>query len=195
MINIKKLLVYLFVFVFIFQTTLEKIFSFSFIGYLDELFVFLILIIAIIKILSKKRIGSRPCKILFLLIAFTLSGIIPFFINTSEYEFQNIIEATLLSIKFLIIVFSISVIGIDKKTENNVIKAIDFCALLVMVVAIFNVLFPYQYEKIFKFAIVSHSDFITPVTSLFYHPGRYGWFMLFAGLMHFALFKVNKDLS
>ena len=193
MVNLKKILVYLFVFFFVFQTSIERMFSFGFIGYLDELFVFFVLMIAIIKVISNKEISNKSCKILFFLITFTFSGIIPFLINTSNSDFKSILEAALLSTKFLLIVFSFSVIGVNKKTESYLIKAIDLCAVLVMIVAVFNVLFPYQYEKIFKFAIVSHSNTITPVTSLFYHPGRYGWFMLFAGLMHFSMFKTNKS--
>ena len=76
---------------------------------------------------------------------------------------------------------------------EDVIECLEIITKIVVVIAIFNFLFPSIYSNLFPFAKVMKRFGLVSVTSLFYHPGKYGWFMLFMSILYYSKYKSNND--
>ena len=175
MINVKKVLMYIMIFILLFQESIQRMFHINFVDYIDELVVIIFTLIAFAKILKDKRINKRVIILLFLLLSFFISGTLSLYHNSSSL-FLQYIESAFLSIKCFLLVIDIAIIGI-----------------LCFIIGIFNFVAPNAYHKIFTFANLTYRFGFVSLTSLFYHTGRFGWFMLFLSLMNYSIFKNKGD--
>ena len=192
MINLKKLIMYLTVFILLFQESIQRIIPLSIIDSFDEMLVLLFTLIAIIKLMQIKKINKQVVILFFLLFCFFISGAFSLY-NNSSHIFSMFIESAFLSIKCFLLIIDISIIGFDDKTKKMFISVVNNIGILCAIIGIFNFVLPNLYIKLFPFGILTYRFGFVSVTSLFYHPGRFGWFMLFLSLMNYALYKVDNS--
>ena len=190
MINIKKCLMFITIFLLLFQESIQRVAPISVIDYFDELFVIICTIIAFGKILHTKTINKQIVILFLLLIGFFATGTISLYKNSS-YEFSKFLESSFLAIKSFLLILDISIIGYSDEAKKQFINIMNNIGIICAVVAVVNFLFPNIYIKIFPFGIITYRFGFVSVTSLFYHPGRYGWFMLLLSIMNYVIYKNN----
>lgn len=191
--KLKKLAIYILIMLLLFQNSISRIFNNNAIlNSIDEIFIIIALIISISNIISKKKINKYSLIILIFAIAFSIIGIISCKIN-SEFILSRVIVSCFLSIKFFILIFAVLNTKIKEEDKEHIIEALEFWCKVVIIIAIFNILFPNIYKEIFTFALVTYRFGFVAVTSLFYHTGRYGWYMLFMALLYYSKYKKDKN--
>lgn len=183
---------YLVLALLIFQDSITRYFTdLGFLTNIDEILIIICFIYSIIKIFQNKKMYSFQMKLLLFIIVFAGIGILSCYLN-SAFNFKHVMEAMFLSIKFFLGVFAFSFINVSKEGKMKIIKKLNVIGIICAIVGIFNFLFPNIYSSIFSFALVTERNGLTSVTSLFYHPGRYGWFMLFLAIMNYCIYKFEK---
>lgn len=189
----KKVSIYICVFIFLFQDILQVIFPFKIVSFLDELLIIFLFILSILKIIRKGKLEKRYIKMNYLIIVFIFAGIISCLLN-SNYDIVNMLESSFLSIKFMILITSTMNLPIKEETLNVFIKAVLFYGRIVALVAILNIIFPDLYMKILGTGFISYRFGLVVPCSLFVHPGVYGWFMLFIAIYYYSRYleKYNK---
>lgn len=190
--RIKKIVIYLLIMLFLFQNSISRIVGGGLIESIDEIMVVIFFLWALIIVIQRKKVSKNVLTIFCLICAFSLIGIISCKVN-SEFIISRVIVSNFLVIKFFILASSIAVIGFKDETRNEIISALEFWSKIVMIFAIFNFIMPEIYQKVCPFAIVTYRFGLVSVTSLFYHAGRYGWFMLFIALLHYSKYKSSGD--
>lgn len=196
--KIKKFFIFLFVGILLFQDTIEKITEFSLLTYVDELLVVALLICSIINIIIKKKINKKSLIIILLIVLFSAIGLLSNYINSSDYS--NIFIASMgnfLTIKFFIIIFALMNLTINEDYIKVLIDIIVIYGYICAFFAIINFIFPNFYERYLNFGFISYRFNMVAVCSLFDHPGKYGWFMLFVAVLYLAKFNAysnKKDL-
>lgn len=192
--NIKKIAIYIIIILLLFQESITRLLNLDVLDYLDELMTVVIILVSLLEIIKEKKINNISFVLALLVILFSLIGQTSYFIN-SDYDIIKGIFSNFLSIKFFLIIIALANINFNDEIKEYIIHALEFCCKLVMLVAIFNFLVPNIYSKVFPFAIVTYRFGMVSVTSLFYHTGRYGWFMLFMALLYYSKYKAysNKE--
>lgn len=190
--NIKKIAVYFIVILLLFQESISRFLNLEFLDYLDEIITVVLLFISTIEIIREKKINKTSFVITLLVILFSLIGQLSYYIN-SEYEVIKGLLSNFLSIKFFLIIIALANINLKDETKEYIFKALEFSCRIVIVIAVFNFVMPDLYSKIFQFAMVTYRFGMVSVTSLFYHTGRYGWFMLFMALLYYSKYKINQN--
>lgn len=187
-INISKIFIYLMVFIFLFEDTISSLTNINFLSYMDELTTLGLFLLSFINTIYKKKIKTTSFKLLCLTFLFSLSGIISCLIN-SEFILSRVIYSNFLSIKFLIIIISISNLDIKKSTYKNIFEAIIFFAIINVILGIYNFIFPENYYTLFSFAEKSYRYGFASLSGLFNHPGKYGWFMLATSIISYLIYR------
>ena len=188
--NLSKYLIIILLSFLLFQDLIESIIKINFIGYIDEIFIIAFFILSIINILSTKKINVISIYLILFLLLFSILGIISCYINSS-FNLKNVILSNFISIKFWLLVFSIINLNFKEKTLNNIKDSLEFLGFVVASFAIVNLVLQDKYYSLlpispmYRFGIIS-------VNSLFGHPGRYGWFMLFMTIYYFSQYKINN---
>lgn len=190
--KIKKIFIYLLIMFYLFQDSISKMIKNSIVDNLDEMLVVILFLWAMYNIFKKKKISKTTFTIMIFTCLFSIIGIISCFVN-SEFIISRVFVSNFLAIKFFILIISVSSLDFSESDKKIIINAIEFCCKLVMLVAIFNFIAPNIYSKVCPFAIVTYRFGLVSVTSLFYHTGRYGWFMLFMALLYYSKYKLSND--
>lgn len=158
------------------------------VGYLDEIVILSITVISFLNILKTRRINKTSIIFSILLITFLILGVSSSIINSKSSP-TTLIGGSFLAIKFWLIVISLMNLSIDKNTEKTLIDSVTFAEKIVAIVAIFNFLFPDLYYILFPNSHMSKRFGFLSICSIFDHPGKYGWFMLLSGIVHYVKFK------
>lgn len=190
--NIKKITIYIIIILLLFQESITRIFNIGIIDYLDEIATIGLLFFSLINIGKNKKINKVSFILTILVILFSILGQLSYYIN-SDYELIKGLLSNFLAIKFFIIIIALANVNLENKTKEYIFQALELCGKLVIVVAVFNFIMPEIYSQLFPFAIVSYRFGLVSVTSLFYHAGRYGWFMLFMALLYYSKYKIYKN--
>lgn len=190
--NIKKIGIYTLTIIFLFQNSFVQFTNINILNNLDELLILFLAVFMFIKIVKKGKIEKNISILFFLVTMFSFIGILSCWLN-SDFIFSRVILSNFLVIKFFILIMAICTLEIKEEYRNYIMDALELCCKLVMIVAIFNFCFPNLYKQIFSFAMVTKRFNITAITSLFYHPGRYGWFMLFMSIFYYSKYKNSKS--
>lgn len=183
--NRKKLGIYCLTIILLFQTTITSITNIKVIDYIDEVLIVMLFVYSIIQIVKEKKINKDSLILGILVIIFSIIGILSCYIN-SDFVFERVILSNFLAIKFFIIIFALMNIKINEDIKKYFIDALLFCSKIVILFAVINFIFPKFYANIFPFANLEYRFGIPTVRSLFEHPGKYGWFMLFIATYHYA---------
>lgn len=191
-INLRKIIIFIILSLILFHTSISLSINSSTIDRFDEVLIALIMALSIINVIKKKDIKRDALIISFGTILFSLSGVLSCYIN-SEFILSRVLLSCFLSIKFFILVISLINLNFTDKFMEDVISCLEIITKVVIVVAIFNFLFPTIYSNLFPFAKVMKRFGLISVTSLFYHPGKYGWFMLFMSILYYSKYKANND--
>ena len=162
------------------------------VSYLDEVVILSITIISILNILKTGRINKNSLIFSILLIIFLALGVASSIIN-SKSSSTTLIGGSFLAIKFWLIVVSLMNLSIDKNAEKTLIDSVMFAEKIVIIVAIFNFLFPNLYYTLFPNSHISKRFGLLSICSIFDHPGKYGWFMLLSGIVHYVKFKRGEE--
>lgn len=191
----KVLLVYIMCGIFLFQDTLNKLLpNIWIVGYIDELLVCFLVILAIINVIKTKKINYISIIILILIIIFSFIGLLSGYLN-SKFVFIDSIISNFLSIKFMLLIIALMNIEIKKKFIQYTINSMLFYSKVVMIFAMANFLFPKTYNNIFPFVNLSYRLGMPTVYSIFIHQGTYGWFMLLISGYHMSNYLINKNLK
>lgn len=190
--NIKKIYIYLLTAMFIFQDTLGKLLTIKAISYIDEILVIILIIISAINIIRNRKVNKLSFKIFILLVLFSFIGIYSTYLN-SEFIFKNVLVSNFLSIKFIIVIVSLINMKLKKSTIDYIINSILFYSKIIGIFAIFNLVIPNLYVKIFPFISLTYRFGLPAVCSLFTHPGTYGWFMLLIALYYYSGYVISND--
>lgn len=158
------------------------------VGYLDEIIILFITIFSFFYAVKIGKIYKISLIFIILLVCFSILGIISSIVN-SNLSFITLIGGNFLAIKFWLIVISFMNLDINKNTEKTLIDAILFAEKIVIIIAIFNFFFPNMYYQLFPNSYISKRFGLLSICSLFDHPGKYGWFMLLSGIVHYIKFK------
>lgn len=185
-----SIFIYMLMAIILFQNTIVGITHIKFINYIDEIFIASIFIVSIITIFKNKKINLFSLKQILLLSMFFLIGIISLKIN-SDFKFNQAISSGFLSIKFWLMVFSISNIKLSEKIKDYLIKSVMFFEKIVLIFAVLNLVMPNIFIKIFPSTVISYRFGLLSISSLFLHPGKFGWYMLFCAVVH--LIKMNSN--
>ena len=164
----------------------------SFLGYLDELIIIMFLLLAIINFIKTNKIKRFNLKLSLMTISFIIIGTLSCYIN-SNCIFKNTLMSCFLSVKFWILLLSISSFDINESTIKKYYKALFVLEKIVLIFALINLFSLGLYKSIFP---VSHTNYrfgIISVCSIFNHPGKYGWFMFFCALAHFSIYKNDNN--
>ena len=192
-IKINKLLVFILLFFFLFQDSITRIQNLRILDYLDELFILVLCLWAILIISFRKKKISNVVLVLFIgSFIFSFIGIVSCYLN-SKFIFSRVLVSNFLAIKFFIMIIAIIGLSLNNEIKKYIIEGLEFISKIVICVAIFNFFLPSLYQKIFTFAIVTRRFGLVSVTSLFYHTGRYGWFMLFMAILYYAKYKKSNN--
>lgn len=190
----KKIIIGLLTIFLLFHTSIERVFSSSIVGLVDEIFILLLFTYSILYSIKKNKISTISIKILLLTLLFAFTGIISCYLNSS-FITSKVLLSSFLSTKFFIMIISLSCLEISKEDVNFIIEVLEKCTLFVIIIAVVNFLIPSFYIKLCPFAIVTRRFGLVAVTSLFYHAGRYGWFMLFMSIFHYSRYINFKEKS
>ena len=187
----KKIIIYLVVILLLFQTTISSLINIDFIEYIDEILTVILFVVAIISVIKRKKISKSTIILVCLILVFSIIGIISCYVN-SEFILSRVLLSNFLSIKFFIIIISFMNINFKEETKKYFIDALKMCAKVVAVFAIINFIIPEIYTKYMSFTNLEYRFGFPAVCSLFEHPGKYGWFMLFISLYYYTQFKYNE---
>lgn len=190
--NIKKIGIYFIVILLLFQESIIRIFNISVIDFFDEIVIIVLLLFALIGIGKSKKINKTSVILTIFVILFSILGQLSYYINSDDEIVKGLLS-NFLAIKFFIIVIALANINLKYETKEYIFQALEFCCKLVIIVAVFNFIVPDIYSRIFPFAIVTYRFGLVSVTSLFYHAGRYGWFMLFMALLYYSKYKTCQS--
>ena len=174
------------------QDNLIALTGISFLNYLDEIIIVFLLIMSIINLGKKSTIKKFDFKLLIMILLFAITGIISCYLN-SNFIFKDTLMSCFLSTKFWILVLAISLLKVDKSTIDKYYNSLFTIEVIVIIFAIVNILFLEFYKSIFPLSNITYRFGMIAVCSVFSHPGKYGWFMLFCALAHFSLYKKNGN--
>ena len=168
-----------------FQETIVRLVGADFLNYFDEIFVVFLTIVAIINILKDKKINYTSLIIAFFVIIFIMIGFVSCWVNS------NFFLSGFISIKFWLMIIALLNINTEN-IEMSFFSSLELYTKIVIFVAIINVLLPNLYYSFFKFPRFSRFGFIA-VTSLFNHPEKYGWFMLFMTIYYYSKYMREEN--
>lgn len=189
--NFKKLLIFILIVLLIFNETICDALSINFLSYADELFVLILFVYSIVSILIRKTINKFSIYLLFFIILFSFVGILSCYLN-SKFNFKLVILSNFLTIKFWLLLFSFCNISFSKNTRKSFKECLETIGKIVIVFALFNILFPNLFYKLSPYTISHRFGFVC-IISLFNHPGKYGWFMLFMAIYYYNEYKNTKQ--
>lgn len=186
-----SILLFIVMLIIIAQDNLINILKIPFLTNFDEILIIFMIILFIIS-LRKKKISFFSIKMIVLLMGFMMIGVFSCYINSS-FELKNVAMSCFLSTKFWIIVISCSMINFNKKFIDNFYKYLFIIEKIVLFFAFFNILFLSYYKQLFPISFVTYRFNFISVCSIFIHPGKYGWFMLFCAIAHLSLYVCDKN--
>ena len=175
----------------ILQDNLIEFTGMNFLSYLDEIIIIFIIGIGIYKVFKNKKISRFSLLILILIFIFSFVGLFSGIIN-SKFNIKDGIMSCFLTIKFWLLLITILNMDIKEKEKNIIFQSVFFVEKIVILFAIFNILFLNSYKRIFPNSFITYRFHIVSVCSLFNHPGKYGWFMLFCAIARFSKYVENK---
>lgn len=175
MINI---LIFISLIIIFFQSLLIDLTGINFINSFDEIFTIIIFVYSIIHIIKIGKISKTSIILLIFTFIFFIFGIISYYCYNNHFDIIAL-KSGFLSIKFWIVVFSISTFKIDNRFIEKIIKDILILEKIVLFFAMINLFMPNLFLHLFPSTIVSYRFGIMSISSLFLHPGKFGWFMLF----------------
>ena len=184
--------------ILLFQSFIVERLNIKIFSYFDEILILFLGFLFLISTLKRKTISKVSVKILILIVLFSVIGITSGICNTFNYLDFNYIEATLLAIKFFLTIFFVSNIDISIINQRKIIDVTFIFEKIVIIVAIFNFFFFNLYIKIFSNVEIMYRAGFISVTSIFNHPGVFGWFMLFCMFLNLSIyscFKTKKNLK
>lgn len=190
--NLKRIFIYIMVMLILFQESFTRWFNITIIDYLDEILIVFLVVISLLSTVKKKKVKKSVLILTVLILLFSIIGILSCYIN-SQFILSRVITSNFLAIKFFLMIIAIANLNISENIKKYIISALEFWAKIVMIIGLFNFIMPNLYSRIFTFATVTYRFGFISVTSLFYHSGRFGWFMLFMALLHYSKNKVSKN--
>lgn len=190
--NLMKLFIDFLFIVTIFQNQIEYFFPFKLITLTDEILILFVLFFALYLVVKEKKMSKVAIKIGLSVLLFSFLGIYSCYLN-SDFILSQVILANFLSIKFLLLTFSILCIPFKQKYIDYIISRFLFIGKISLVVAVINILLPRLYLKLFPWGFVSSRNGIISPCSIFEHPGTYGWYMLVIASYYYSLYLKNKS--
>lgn len=166
----------------------------SFINYIDEIIITVLAIIAIISIVKKHTVKTFHFKLLMFILIFLIIGSFSCYLNSS-FIFKNTLMSGFLSTKFWILVLTVSLFSVSESNIKKYYKALFILEKIVILFAIINIVSLNTYQNMFPLSHITYRFNIIAVCSIFNHPGKYGWFMLFCALAHFSIYKKDNNKS
>lgn len=157
----------------------------------DEILTVMLFIVALIS-LKKNNMTKINIKLITLSAIFMVVGFLSCYLN-SRFIIKNVVMSSFLSIKFWMIIISCSLLKTDDKNLNKLYNSLFFVEKIVIVFAIFNILFVDYYKILFPVSMISYRFGFLAVCSVFVHPGKYGCFMLLCALAHLSRYYKYKN--
>lgn len=176
----------------LFQDQLMTITNIQILTYSDEVFILIIVLIAGIKILKEKKTNKITIRLIIGIIIFSFFGILSAYINSS-FNLNHILASNLLAIKFFLVLVAFLIIDIKAETINFLIKCMKVIANSAVFVAIINMLAPNFYLKFFPWGFIKARFGIISPTSIFEHPGTYGWFLILVAGFYYSKYMKSKE--
>lgn len=190
-IKVRNIIIYLIIGILLFQDTIEKITELKIITYIDEISIAILFVISIFNIIRYKSITKFSIKLILGICIFSIIGILSCYLN-STFDIGKVILSNFLAIKFLILIFAVTNINVSDSIKQTVLNSITFYGKVILVFAIFNMLFPDIYTHM-GIGFISYRFKMISICSLFDHPGKYGWFMLFVAIYYYICYKETKE--
>ena len=161
----------------LFQNFITNFTGIGIFGSFDELLVLSLFVISFFQIIRRKKINKFSLYILVIMLIFFTIGVYSFSKYTGKINILAL-KSGFLATKFWILIFALSNIKYNENIFNNIVNIIFVLEKIVLFIAALNLLMPNLYLKFFPTAVVSYRFGILSVSSLFLHPGKFGWFML-----------------
>ncbi len=188
-IDVRKFVIYVLTLTILFQDTIIKITGISLLNYMDELFVLALFMIALCR--SRGQIPDFAGRLMAGALLFMLVGI-GSCVLFSQYSLGTLMAASLLAVKFFLLLSAVIIYRPDEKLIKLFVSAIKFAGIILLATGIINFCFPAIWVRLLPFTWIDWRMGLPSVMGLFIHPGQYGWFMLFAALLYYGEFKVYR---
>lgn len=157
-------------------------------SYFDEVLTLIILSLLVLKIIKTKTIQKSTLVIIVFLSIYIFISLVSSLKSDQPIEYA--ILGIFLNIKFFLVIIGLKEFNISSKIYLKVIKVITYYAILSCFFAIIDLLFPYILrESLQTFNRIDIRSGLISIQSFFIHPGVYGWFMIFAAILNFAVYE------
>lgn len=187
--SIKRIGIFVLTAVLLFQDSLTKLTGLSFLNYLDELFILGLFGIALL--LRRGRMPRLAVRLILLTLLYLAIGVICCLVF-SEYRPRDLMLAALLSIKFFLLVISMIILRPGVSTIRMMQDAVKALGAFCFVCGAVNFLLPSLWTALLPYTWVEKRLGVTSVMGPFIHPGQFGWFMLFAGILYYSQYKTGR---
>lgn len=163
----------------------------SFANYLDEVFLIIVLSALAINFLSGKIIQGGTTFIC--LAALTGLGFISGLIN--EVPVSIALQGAFLVMKGLLYLFFFMNLTYTEYDLKRYVRWGKSLVGIVVVFAVVDLILGDSYRQVLGITYMDNVQrgAIHSLSSLFMHPGIYGWFMVFAGMYALSVFVIKKD--
>lgn len=189
---IQRFFIVLSIIFILFQDQLMYVTQVQWLSYTDEIIILVLLFMSLLIISKEKKVKKISLTIIIGIAIFSAIGMISGYLN-SHIGFTNAIAANFLSIKFLILIFAFTTIRLNESTTGFLIKCIVVIADIAIIVAIINMLFPELYLSIFPWGYTESRLGIIAPSSIFEHPGTYGWFLMITASYYYVKYSTENN--
>lgn len=194
-ISFKKIIVYLITLAILFEDSIVSVSNISLFNYLDELFIIIYFIFAILIIIKRKgKLSPIEFKILIGTFAFELIGIICCVLFSSS-NISSLLMGSFLMIKFYLLLFSVIILPPSDNIKEFFVSCVKLAGVISLVTGVINFILPEVWAKLVRFAYIYLRMGLASAQGLFIHAGQYGWFMAFVGILYLAEYVNTKNKS
>lgn len=189
---IQRFLIVLSIIFILFQDQLMYVSQIQWLSYTDEIIILVLLFMSLLIIVKEKKMKKISLTIIIGILGFSAIGIVSGYLNSSV-DFITTISANFLSIKFLILIFAFTTIKLSKSTIDFLIQCLVIIANIAIVVGVINMIFPEIYLSIFPWGYIESRLGIIAPSSIFEHPGTYGWFLMIVASYHYVKYSTENN--
>ena len=187
--SIKRIGIFVLMAALLYQDTLTRLTGLSFLNYLDEVFILMLFGTGLLR--SRGKIPRFVVRLLLLTALFFGIGIVCCLVF-SEYRPRDLMMAGLLSIKFFLVVAAVLLHKPSVSCIRMMQDAVKALGAFGFVCGVVNFVTPTLWTRLFSFTWIETKAGIHNVMGLFIHPGQFGWFMLFVGILYYAQYKTGR---
>ena len=187
--SIKRIGIFVLTAALLYQDTLTRLTGLSFLNYLDEVIILMLFGTGLLR--SRGKIPRFVVRLLLLTALFFGIGIVCCLVF-SEYRPRDLMMAALLSIKFFLVVAAVLLHKPSVSCIRMLQDAVKALGAFGFVCGVVNFVMPALWTSLFSFTWIETRAGIHNVMGLFIHPGQFGWFMLFAGILYYSQYKTGR---